>query len=445
MLRRLILVAVGAGILPKTQKCNIPRISGCAENISMVMGTLFDFHKGAGNHLNAKYPPGSTRFFLFGDLSKCFDRIQRTALIHALWVLLSKVGDVTRYLAAVDHLYESSSILVRSRTMATLIRKQAGVFQGGPDSGAFAGMILAYSMYLIPPQDRSVITLRVGMAAFDILAEFDYADDQIRVEDAHNSTIRAIRAIYRSHQIIGLDWNLNKVEILALRVSAVGKVEPFDPLIPLEIIGGPSGKFFKVIGAQQGDHCNTHANALGISFDYRGALAVDKMLNPTRDALHRVAHSHFPIPAKIDAIRTVTSRMLEYASSVVWIDQRDQSKLDAIERRSVRGFFKVHLPNAVTAVETKVGIHEWRSEVLFLSSFVRSVRAKDRRLRDVMLLMTRDQKPPAPVSAPLLSPRFFEWKGHQPPHIRNGTSQHLGILAYPTVVAMVAAKHKLGI
>ena len=64
--------------------------------------------------------------------------------------------------------------------MGVLVRKLAGVFQGGPDSMALAVLILEYARCLIPPGDRSMITLKSGRGISRMLAEFDYADDQIR-------------------------------------------------------------------------------------------------------------------------------------------------------------------------------------------------------------------------------------------------------------------------
>ena len=446
LLRRLILVAVGAGVIPKAQKCNIPKITGCAENITLVMGSLFDFHAGAGCEPGSKYPPGSTRCFFFGDLSKCFDRVQISALIHAFVALFPDLGDITRYLAAIAHLYDMSSILVKANSMGLLIRKLAGVFQGGPDSMALAIILLEYARCLIPPEARSEISIKSGDELFRILAEFDYADDQIRVEDQIDSFTRMIVAIHKSHKTVGFDWNLLKVEFMCLRVNSLGTPEPFDPKISLSIVGGPADKFFTTIGtgATRNGKPVTHAKALGIRFDYMGNIDDASMTCETKHILARITTSPFPIPAKLDAIQTVASKKLEYAGSVVWLDPKEQETLDRIERSSIRTFFNIFFPNAIMQGELKACTHAWRSEVLFLSSIIRCLRSTDRRLRDIALMMTRDQRPEVPLGSPYLSPRFFEWRGATPA-IPDKRSSRRGILAYPRTVAAVAARHSVAI
>ena len=144
-----------------------------------------------------------------------------------------------------------------------------------------------------------------------------------------------------------------------------------------------------------------------------GEIAKDKMIA----TVAKVISSHYPLHAKLDALRTVVSRSSEYLSFTSWICPDILAEMDKEERKSVRHFFGFNIPNAVLIAEMKLSSRGWRQELLHIAGLVRCLGSADARITTVALALTRDAEVLYSGDRDrddLMSPRFFEWRGVLP-------------------------------
>ena len=386
----------------KAQKCNIPRLAGCVENITLLMASLYDFHRAAKN---GQLPIGTRRVFLFSDISKAFDRVQLEPLVQAIRTVLRDIkGDaLDRIIAKLVHLYDATKIAVTVKGLTVFVAKLAGVHQGDPMSAIVFAILMEYVRILAPPDSRPYMRFYTSVALDLLRAEMDYADDQIRATDSVQAMARLVRQLQKDLAHVGLTWNPSKVLVLGLEVKQDGSVGTFDP----ELDDGVGGTL-------------THIGeddwfvALGVVTNWKGdSFQAGKLAAATEEALiYRTRNSVFPIPAKLYAHSVATAHKSEYLYYNLWISNDIMEEMDKRERKSIRAFFgHTNLPNAVIRSELRLSCRGWRSEIMMLTGLVRSLGSKDQRVQAAARLMSRDAAPKTMREGELLEPRFFDWRG----------------------------------
>jgi len=148
--RRIIKALTELEAVCKAQKCNIPKVAGCDENIFLFLSTLYDFHS-ATKH--ARIPPGTVRVFLLSDISKAFDRVQLDPLLHAIKTVVDVPG-IERLLSKIQHLYSIGKVAVTKNGFTIFIDKLGGVFQGDPNSPIIFMVFMEIIRRLLPPEKR---------------------------------------------------------------------------------------------------------------------------------------------------------------------------------------------------------------------------------------------------------------------------------------------------
>ena len=173
-------LTLALGTMNRAQKCNIPRVAGTSENNFLVHFALFDFFAAARDE---KLEDGAVRILMLSDISKAFDRVQLTVLLHALRTLFEG-HDITRLIAAIQSLYEQARIAVSRKDVAVLIEKLGGIHQGDPASAILFSLVMEFVRRLIPPMRRYKIRFYTYQDVLLVRLEIDYADDQIRFTDS---------------------------------------------------------------------------------------------------------------------------------------------------------------------------------------------------------------------------------------------------------------------
>ena len=215
----------------RAQKCNIPRLAGCMENVTLLMASIYDFHAGA---LKGVLGIGAQRVFLFSDISKAFDRVQLDLLIQAIRVVMGLVEGpaLDRIIAKLVHLFDVGRVAVSKGRLTVLIAKKGGVHQGDPASPIVFAILMEYVRLLTPPDKRPHLKFHTSRDGDWLRMEIDYADDQIRATDSAYDMRILVACLRTTLASVGLEWNPNKVLTIALRVAEDGRVEVFDPHIP---------------------------------------------------------------------------------------------------------------------------------------------------------------------------------------------------------------------
>jgi hypothetical protein len=398
--KRISRALIDLGAVDKAQKCNIPRVAGCDENVFLFLATLYDFHAAAKHGLMA---PGAVRIFLLSDISKAFDRAQVDPLLHALRCIID-VPNIERLLARISHLYSVGRIAVSKGGIAVLVSKLGGVFQGDPMSPVLFMIFMEYVRRLLPPSMRPSIQFRSSLEGGSIKLEVDFADDQIRVADSVHAMRTVVAGLRESLQRVGLSWNPGKVKVLALRYCRLGKVEIFDPRID-----NGAGETLEYI--REGDVFKV----LGITTNWKGDFRQAGLdaASEEADKIDRIQASPFPVPAKLLAHKLVVANTSQYLFFNAWIPPVLVREMDTLERKSVRSFFgSINLPNIAIMAELKLAARWWRQEILYLAGWIRRLGSSDARVKQAALLMSRDAggylglaKPGKPPS----SPRFFDF------------------------------------
>ena len=432
---RLIRATLHMRSVNRAQKCNIPRISGCQENRHLFLASLYDLMLGARDR---KYAPGKVRLFFLNDLSKAFDRAQHKVLLWALQILL---GDAcsTRFLAILDHMHTTARMVVTQQGVTFVISKEAGVIQGNPNSPPEFGCIMELVRRLIPPEQRPKVRFLCSPEELELRMEVDYADDQQRVTDSIEDMRACIGGLLHALRIAGLQWNSSKLMILALRVEPGGSLSYFDPALSVPDDAGGS---IPIRALKEGELLTLYGVDLEVGGQRHPATAIRREMEVTQ----RIRQSSFPVPAKMVALRCVNSTKGEFAFFSAWTRPDVLQALDMLERKTMRSFVSLHLPNAYMMGELHLSHRVWRQEVIYLAGFIRLLGSKDPRVQLTALMMSRDAPRPASygLGTELLSPRFFEWTGTFPEGY-TGPPQSGHLLDTPERLCYLAASLKVGI
>lgn len=387
--------------IERAQKCNIPGVSGCDENVFLFLTTLYDFHASAHHH---KLPPGSVRIVLLSDISKAFDRLPLDPLLHALKDALGDIPEINRLLAKISHMYKVGRIAVTHEGYTIILEKLAGVFQGDPQSPVLFGIVMEYIRSLMPPECRSKITFKSSIDGSTMRIEIDYADDQVRVTDSTEEMRKLVTSLRNALQAMGLTWNPSKVRVFGLRIRGDFQVEVFDPLIG----DGEDGLLTPIR-----DH--EAFKVLGVHVTPRGTTthAVNAARAKNQVVATLVANSPYPIKAKLDAHRTVINNKHDHLFFKAWLSPEAIDEMDKLARGSVRAIFQhVNIPNSGLATEQGTGNQGWRAEVLHLAGLVRRLGSRDPLVQKAALMVTRDAGPlfsTIQSNEPYITPRFFDW------------------------------------
>ena len=432
---RLIRATLHMRSVNRAQKCNIPRISGCQENRHLFLASLYDLMRGAREGL---YVPGKVRLFFLNDLSKAFDRAQHTVILWALQILLGEACS-TRFLAILDHMHKTARMVVTQQGVSVIISKEAGVIQGNPNSPPTFGCVMELVRRLIPPDQRPKIRFLCSRDKLELRIEVDYADDQQRATDSVEDMRICIGGLLHALRLASLQWNSSKLQILALRVEAGGSISCFDPELSVPDEAGGS---IPIRAIKEGELLTLY----GVDVDGYGRRNLDAATLREMEVCQRVRRSHFPVPAKLAALRFVNSAKGEFAFYSAWMSPDILQTLDKLERRTMRSFVSLNLPNAYIMGELHLSRRVWRQDVIFLAGFIRILGSKDPRVQLTALMMSRDAPQPDSYGsgdAPL-SPRFFNWCGTFPEGY-SGPPLTGHLLDTPERLCYLAATHGVGI
>ena len=399
-----------------------------------VVTALYDFHRAARD---GKILKGVVRIFLLSDISKAFDRVQLDVLIQAIRHVLGSVGDdlLKAIISRIVFLYATGQILTTKDGKAVLILKLGGVHQGDPASPLLFAIVMEYARRLIPPRFRTHMRLYTSADGITTISmEIDYADDQVRVADSVREMTEVVAQLRRVLKIIGLEWNPSKVLLLALVVGAGRTVDVFDPLIAS---GNPQpNEYLKAVTKDD------WFTILGVTTNWRGdsSEAYRSAADSELDVMTRIAHSPFPVHAKLWAFSTSVQSKSEFLYFNLWTPRKLVEELDCEERRFVRGIFgNINLPNALIMSDLKLSSRNWREEVVFLASLVRALGSKDPRVQIASRIMSKHACPDRMRGGPPLEPPFFDWGGPLPTE-----RCRPGLLNVPTRYAMLAHKWNVG-
>jgi hypothetical protein len=114
-------------------------------------------------------------------------------------------------------------------------------------------------------------------------------------------------------------------------------------------------------------------------------------------------------------------------------------EMDAMERKSVRSFFNLNLPNTFLMSELKVSMAQWRQNVVYLASFLRMLGADPPNIRVMAMMMTRDAEPRR-LAPGRMNPPFFDWHVVLP-----ATPPPYCLHNIPVIVACLARDAKVGL
>jgi hypothetical protein len=431
---RLIQATAQTGAVDRAQKCNMPRVAGCQENIHLFMACLYDIHVGAAH---GKYREGKVRLFFLNDLSKAFDRAQHPVILRALQTLMG-AACTTRFLALIDDMHQTARIVVSQQGVSVIVDKMAGVIQGNPNSPPEFGTIMELVRWLIPPDQRPKVKLLTSSGHWELRIEIDYADDEQRVTDSIEDMQTCIGGLLQALETVNLQWNATKLGVLALRVNIDRSVSCFDPLLT---VPGPDGTPVPIKAIRDFEPFTLY----GVDINHLGQANLNKIESREREVCNNIAASHFPIPAKLSALRMVNSKKGEFLAFNVWNDPDLLTVLDKLEMAAVRSYLKLNLPNAYIMAELHLSSRCWRQEVLYLASFVRRLGSKDSRVKLTALMMSRDAQQPHVLGtgAELLTPRFFGWTGAFPDNYTG--PPHSGAAGIPERIAHLAHKFQVGL
>jgi len=434
---RLLNALMDAASVSKAQKCNIRNTAGVDELVFLVLGSLFDFHDAA---LCQSLQMGAVRLFILNDIAKAFDRVQPAVLLQAIRVVLGEENPM-RFLSVILSMYSKIKIIVTVEGMSTVVDKEAGVAQGDPLSAILFIILMEYARMLHRPESRSRIKVLYNQELVELVMEVDYADDQIRVVDEVLPTVgpcvaaaTLLKDLQNCLWLVGLEINLSKIQVLALRYTPNRGVYVFDPMLSLP---GPDGELKMVTALTE----NSWFRIAGVLTNFRGEFKAseDLVTRKDKDKIKLISDSGFPIRAKLEALRSVADRSSEYLYYNAWINKQTAEDIDKFERHSLRAFFgNLNLPNAYIKGELRLGMRTDRCEIIHLSGFVRRLFSRDPRVKLFALRMAKATCPPD-VPGALLDPRFFNWsriKCH---------SNELGILAVGSRIAGLARKWHVGI
>ena len=385
----------------KSQKCNIKGVSGSDENVFVFLMLLFEFHNAA---YKGRLRDGQVRVFFLDDLRFAFDRVQYQVLLHAIKVVV-KTDDPERFLLLVLSMSEKVRVVVSVNGEAAIVGKDGGVPQGNPLSSLLFLIVVEYCRRTIDPAARPPIKIRARMTTHELVVEMDFADDGNRTADSVVEAQLMIDALIMAFMACGLSMNQAKLKVLAIRYTMTGGVEVFDPRLTTLT---PEGR--KVIEAFTSD---SWFKISGVITNFRGEFIESGVKAISRDTpiIRQISRSEYPIRAKLDALRTVADKCSEFLWNNAWVDQSVVTHLDTLERKSIRSFFGINLPNVYIHGEMKLAMRTDRQQILYLTSFIKRLCSTVPEVK-LLALLAVDEGPA--LTDTLLrpigdGPSFFGW------------------------------------
>jgi hypothetical protein len=386
------------------QKCNIRGVSGVDENAFLFLGCLFEFMNAA---VRGRLVDGQMRILFLDDKREAFDRAQFEVLLHAARVLIRfhDQTDMGRYLSLLLSYLEKIKIVVASDGKAALVGKNGGVPQGGPDSGLLFQVIMEYIRRSINPADRPLISIRGMSSTSKLRVEIDYADDAVRTADSIHEAQNMVNAMFQAMHGVDLTENPQKLRAFGLIYHKGQGVRTFDPKLTVREANG-SSRSIKAYGPKDWFKVN------GLVVNTRGETKGSAQKAAQRDSavINRIAASDYPIGAKLEALRAVADKGSEYLSFNGCIPTDLTEKLDTLERKSIRSFLGINLPNAYIRGELKLALRSDRHEILHLSALVKRLCSTDPRVKMFALLIVSE--PPLDLDSLTQTPTgpaFFDW------------------------------------
>jgi ribonuclease HI len=400
---RLLHAAIDSFSISKAQKCNIPGVAGTDENVFLFMGCLYEFHHAAAI---GKLVPNQVRIAILNDISQAFDDVEPNISVQAVDVVLG-LPDPIRLQALILSFLEKLSIVVSVGGLAVVIRKKGGFPQGNAASPVIFLLVMEFARRQLSDEDQARVKFRLSEADWEFRLDIDYADDQIRWLDEVPQARSSLALLQKVLKAIGLNINLQKIAVLAIKWSPLSGVTTFDPMLTVE---QKDGSLIKVKAYNQ----DSWFKVLGIYTNYRGDfhMASTRAVAAGSATISRVSNSSFPIHAKLDAIKTIAARESEYLFFNGWIHTQLLEDLDLLERKSLRAFLGFNLPNSYIKGELKLSLRVKRQEILHLAGFVKRLVSNDVRVKVTALLVSRDAGTyhnRIIAGKPLTSPRFFAW------------------------------------
>jgi ribonuclease HI len=406
MSKRFIRALLEAQIIDKAQKCNIPGVSGCEANLHIFLMAIYEFRASA---TSGRLKEGDMRIFLFVDMAKAFDRAQWPAIAQAVRQLFG-LPDNKRIAAILKSLYAKARIIVTSGEWAAMVDKLGGVHQGDPLSPILFIILLELVRRQIPHCDRARIKLRLcDKDPFYLRIELDYADDQLRTADGIPKSQRILNSLVKSLKTVGQEYNPKKSRVLAIKYDprAEGKVAVFDPKLTIEAADGSRTPI-------EAYTIKNYFKMLGVVTNYKGDFSEAARLALAKEETQRksTAKTLYPIAAKIDATRQVTSRTSEFLFPNVWFLEKEINRMDTEERKFLRELLHINITNAACEAQLAIALRSKRSQATFLGKFVARLGDADSRVSTLMRYLIEDSAQRfdrVHAGEEKTIPEFFDW------------------------------------
>jgi hypothetical protein len=353
---------------------------------------------------------GNCRIFLLNDLSSAFDRVSISLLLHAIFVVV-RTDQPERFLRTIFTMSSKVKIVVTVNGISVIIGKDAGVPQGNPLAPLLFIILMEYARMMTKRQFRPLVNVRLKDITVSLPFEVDYADDSNRVVDGLSESQPMVDHIMDVLKAVDQNPNNKKIRVLGLLYSEGHGIVTFDPGL---FSTGSDGERFKIQAIKGGEFFRLNGVLVNSHGSFKGTAtedgSVELLEKRDSDTIKNIYLSDYPIPAKLEALRTVADKQSEYLFSNVWISTKNLKKLDKLERKTVRSFFGFNLPNAYIKGELTLGLREERHVILYLTSFLKKLTSHDPRVKLLARLVIESH--PVRKTWKLigpLDPPFFGW------------------------------------
>lgn len=417
--------------IDRSQKCNIPSVAGCEEHLSVLVAAMYDFKMAA---VKKQLRTGDARIWIFGDISKAFDRAQLPVILQAVRTILP-TRRVEWLMSLICSLYERARVVVNGKDVAVLVEKWAGVHQGDPMSAIIFIILMEFAKRLIPPGKRHKVRFRQMAGEQCWRIEMDYADDQIRMADSVPAAQDIVDSIRESLSAVELQWNPEKVIVLALMYEGPTKgIRLFDPRLTAGLDAVGNQVLLRSIKPGE------YVKALGLRFNEHGEFRQSEEASQATARLTntRIAQSPFPKVAKLEAVRMVSSKQHEHLCTNVWLSPAVLDAMAKAERKTMRDIVMLNITNAAALYEFRLGWAPVRHQVMYLGSLVKRLGSTDPLTKATAFMMSKDAEPQEGRRPGKLEPPFFDWSNRT-------LSIGRGLTDTPVRYAWLAAKWGLGI
>jgi hypothetical protein len=405
MSNRLNITLMDGVTVSKAQKCNIRGVAGIDENVFLFLLLILEFRNSA---LEGRLSDGECRIFLLNDLSSAFDRVLWSLLLHAISVVI-KTDQPERFLMLIATMTSKVRIVVTVNGTSVVVGKNTGVPQGNPLSPLLFVILMEYARMITEDNFKPLVKIRSRSRTIELPIEIDYADDSNRVIDGLSEAQPVIDHIMNVLKAVDQTPNCKKIRVLGLIFREGHGVSTFDPNLTIQDSNGERVKiqpierneFFRVNGVWM--------NSLG-SFKGNKNGSSELLEQRDSDTLRNIALSDYPVQAKLEALKMVADRQSEFLFSNTWFDGEELEEIDKLERKSIRSFFSLNLPNAYIKGELNLGLRKERHEIIYLSSFIKRLTSHDPRVKLLASLII-DSEPTGSVWELVgpLDPPFFHW------------------------------------